>query len=76
MRFTLILCIGDFVGDGQRESLVVGVCANPVTHAFILAISIAPHQVLYYLEALPTQHRYCAGVSRRSATGKVPKRGG
>jgi len=32
------------------------------------AISIAPPQVHYYTEALPTQHGYCAGVSRRSVT--------
>ena len=38
-------------------------------HSFILAISIAPIQVLYYSEALPTTARkaYCIGVSRRSA---------
>jgi len=35
-----------------------------------MAISIAPLQVHYYSEALPTQFRYCVGVSRRSATGK------
>jgi len=38
-------------------------------HAFIQAISIAPLQVHYYSVALSTQHGYCAGVSRRSATG-------
>jgi len=38
-------------------------------HSFIQAISIAPLQVHYYLEALLTQHGYCIGVSRRSATG-------
>ena len=36
---------------------------------FIQAISIAPLQSHYYSEALPTQHGYCAGISRRSATG-------
>src|SRR6218665_2442177 len=36
---------------------------------FIQDISIAPLQVHYYSEALPTQHGYCVGVSRRSATG-------
>src|SRR6218665_135275 len=35
---------------------------------FIRAISRAPLQVLYYSEALPTQHGYCAAISRRSAT--------
>ena len=33
-------------------------------HSFIQANSIAPLQVHYYSEALPTQHGYCAGVSR------------
>ena len=39
-----------------------------IFHLFILDISIAPFQVHYYSEALPTQHGYCVGVSRRSAT--------
>src|SRR6218665_2699262 len=42
-------------------------------HSFIPAISIAPLQVLYHLEALPLQHRYCIGVSRRSAQTTVGK---
>src|SRR6218665_1174223 len=44
-------------------------------HSFILAISIAPLQVLYYSEALLTrlQHRCCIGVSRRSAQATVGK---
>jgi len=33
---------------------------------FIQTISIAPLQVRFYSEALPTQHGYCAGVSRQS----------
>src|SRR6218665_380012 len=37
------------------------------THAYIQAISTAPRQVQYYSEALLTQHRYCVGVSLRSA---------
>src|SRR6218665_3660935 len=37
--------------------------------SFIQTISIAPLQAHFYSEALPTQHGYCAGVSRRSATG-------
>src|SRR6218665_2296951 len=32
--------------------------------SFIQTISIASLQVHYYSEALPTQHGYCAGVSR------------
>ena len=39
-------------------------------HSFIQTISILSLQVLYYSEALPTQHGYCIGISRRSATGK------
>jgi len=38
-------------------------------YLFIPDISIALPEVHYNSEALPTQHRYCAGVSRRSATG-------
>src|SRR6218665_1713563 len=43
-------------------------------HSFIQTISIAPLQVHFYSEALPTQHGYCAGVSRRSATGNCELR--
>src|SRR6218665_4059598 len=45
------------------------VCMHVFIHSFIPAISIAPLQVLYYSEALPTTARiaYCIGVSRRSA---------
>src|SRR6218665_641725 len=42
---------------------------HPSMHSFSQTISIVPHQVHFYSEALPTQHGYCAGVSRRSATG-------
>ena len=38
-------------------------------HLFIQAISIAPLQVINYSGELPTQHGYCAGISRRCATG-------
>jgi len=37
-------------------------------HSFIQTISIAPLQVHFCSEALPTQHGYCTGVSRQSAT--------
>src|SRR6218665_815902 len=40
-------------------------------HSFIQTISIAPLQVHFYSEALPTQQGYFAGVSRRSATNIV-----
>src|SRR6218665_3746253 len=36
--------------------------ATDTGHSFIQAISIAPLQVHYYSEALPTQHGYCGGV--------------
>jgi len=42
---------------------------SEVIPSFIQAISIAPLQVRYYSEQIPTQHGYCAGVSNRSATG-------
>jgi len=38
-----------------------------IIYSFIRAISIAPLEVRYYSEALPTQHGYCGGASRRSA---------
>jgi len=37
--------------------------------SFIQAISIAPLQVHYYSEALPTHHGYCVEASCRRATG-------
>src|SRR6218665_277575 len=46
--------------------------ANNFIHSFIAAISIAPLQVLYYSEALPTT-AYCVGVSRRSAQATAGK---
>ena len=42
--------------------------------SFIQTISIGPLQVHFYSEALPTQHGYCAGVSRRSAKGNYELR--
>src|SRR6218665_1001910 len=50
-------------------------CMAFLIHSFIPAISIAPLQVLYYSEALPTTARigYCIGVSRRSAQATVGK---
>src|SRR6218665_578622 len=41
--------------------------------SFIPAISIAPLQVLYYSEALPTTARNCIGGSRRSAQATAGK---
>ena len=42
---------------------------HSISWQFIQAISIAPLQVHYYSAALPTQHGYCVGASRRSAAG-------
>src|SRR6218665_2789119 len=50
------------------------VCIHSFIHSFIQTISIAPLQVNFYSESLPTQHGYCAGVSRRSATGNCELR--
>src|SRR6218665_2970023 len=44
-------------------------------YSFIQTISIAPLQVLYYSEVLPTQHGYCAKISHQSATGKSMQTG-
>src|SRR6218665_39703 len=38
--------------------------AQTIQSVFIHAISIAPLQVHYHSEALPTQYGYCAGISR------------
>jgi len=43
-------------------------------HSFIPAISIAPLQVHYYSEPLPTKHKYCVEVSHWSATGNCERR--
>ena len=55
-----------FWGPFPQSSLSLRPC--------IQAISIAPLQVRYYSEALPTQHGYCDGVSRRSAAGNCELR--
>src|SRR6218665_2340929 len=44
-------------------------CNLENSSSFIQAISLAPLQVRYYSEVLPTQHGYCARVSHRGATG-------
>src|SRR6218665_3656605 len=53
----------------QEELKTDNAVINLFIHSFIHSISIAPLKVHFYSEALPTQHGYCAGVSRRSATG-------
>jgi len=52
------------------------ICLNvhSLIHLFIhsgyfYSATVLPLQVLYYSEAFPTQHGYCARISRRSATG-------
>ena len=65
--------------DMQRTTLLAArKCLKSVTNAehnlFVQAISIAPLQVLYYSEALPTQHGYCVRVSRQSVTGNYELR--
>src|SRR6218665_3812615 len=49
----------ELVNFPQRHSSPSGnlVIGNPVIHSFIMVISIAPLQVLYYSEALPTTAR-------------------
>src|SRR6218665_4030732 len=46
----------------------------PLINSFIQDIYIELLQVHFYSEALPTQHGYCAVVSRRSATGNCELR--
>src|SRR6218665_1445979 len=59
--------------DPDYQEAEVLVCK--FIQSFILAISVAPLQVHYYSEALPTAARiaYCIGVSRRSAQATVSK---
>ena len=47
---------------------------NASIHSVIQASSIAPHQVPYYSDALPTQQGYCVGVSHRSTAGNCELR--
>src|SRR6218665_1124830 len=58
----------------RRELCLTTGAADANNHSFIQTISIAPLQVHVYSEALPTKHGYCAGVSRRSATGNCELR--
>src|SRR6218665_1267625 len=68
-------CMSHCIACGQKKPYVTMLFTIEVTiHSFIQTISIAHLQVHYYSEALPTQHRYCAGVSRRSATGNCELR--
>src|SRR6218665_1008352 len=51
----------------SKISVWVIVC-EVKAHSFIQVIFIAPLQVYYYSEALPTHHEHGVGVSRQSAT--------
>ena len=53
----------------QRQLRSNSISLAYIIHSFIQAISIAPLQVHYYIEALLTKHGYCAGNSCLSATG-------
>src|SRR6218665_2860251 len=57
-----------------KDSTQTLLVTHSFIHSFIQATSIVPLQVLYYSEPLHTQHGYCAGVSRRSATGNCKLR--
>jgi len=61
-----------FIADKEPKYQTVRL--NSFIHSFIQTICIAPLQVHFYSEALLTQHGYCAGVSRRSATGNCELR--
>src|SRR6218665_3798489 len=60
--------------SGVKPSLSIYSFIHSFIHSFIQTISIAHLQVPFYSEALPTQHGYCARVSRRSATGNCELR--
>src|SRR6218665_1701798 len=75
-RFYLVLVLDFFL-------VLVLVFVNDCLFIFILVlvlftkitlISIAPLQVHFYSEVLPTRHGYCVGVSHRSATGNCERR--
>ena len=53
----------------QNKTVKIPLTCWKKENSFIQAISIAPLQVHFYSEGLPTQHGYCAEVSRRSARG-------
>ena len=57
----------------QRTATTANKAVELINYSFILAICIAPLQVLYYSEALRQQNGYCIRVSRRSAQATVSK---
>ena len=58
-------CFVVFLIFSRRSRYLRLIFSASFIHLFIPDISIAPLQVHYYSEALPTQHGYCVGVSRR-----------
>jgi len=63
--------------DDRRERCHILTTGHSFIRSFIQAISIAPLQVIYCSEALPSQHGYCVRVSRRmpqatASEGLVP----
>ena len=64
---TIIIII--IIQGGLPRDIFITITIIFSHHSFIHAISIAPLQAQYYSEVLPTQHGYCAGISRLSATG-------
>ena len=50
-----------------NDKTLVTAGTSTVSHSFITDVSIAPLQVHYYSEALPTQHGYCVGVNTPKA---------
>src|SRR6218665_1733059 len=65
MLLAILIDNGIRLSEIKKGGFVAG-----LIHSFILAISIAPLQVLYYSRL---QHGYCIGVSRRSAQATVGK---
>ena len=57
-----------------KDDWISGLLIYPHSSFIHSFISIAPLQVHFYSGALPTQHQYCDGVSRRSATGNCELR--
>ena len=66
---TIVGTKANIVGNALPVEIIEEWRSPAFIHSFIHDISIAPLQVHHYPEALPTQHGYCVGVSRRSATG-------
>jgi len=63
--------VGSFSSAAEKLQQLVAVHDACI---FVQTISIAPLQVHYYSDALPTQHGYCARISCRSATGNCELR--